>query len=104
MSSPQSDKNFGGSIAKFYNEYIGPLIFEPYAEDLARRLATRRLARVLEIAAGTGVVTRHLASLLPDEVSIIATDLNQPMLDLASEVGTASLSFYQIKTTSLTLL
>ena len=89
MSSPQSDKNFGGSIAKFYDEYIVPLIFEPYAEDLARRLATRRLARVLEIAAGTGVVTRRLASLLPEDVSIVATDLNQPMLDLASEVGTA---------------
>ncbi|MGA9666308.1 MAG: class I SAM-dependent methyltransferase [Gallionella sp.] len=89
MSSPQSDKNFGGSIAKFYEEYIVPLIFEPYAEDLARRLATRRLARVLEIAAGTGVVTRRLASLLPEDVSIVATDLNQPMLDLASEAGTA---------------
>jgi ubiquinone/menaquinone biosynthesis C-methylase UbiE len=89
MNSPQSDKNFGGSIAKFYDEYIVPLIFEPYAEDLARRLATRRLARVLEIAAGTGVVTRRLASLLPEDVSIVATDLNQPMLDLASEVGTA---------------
>ncbi|MGO8756109.1 MAG: class I SAM-dependent methyltransferase [Gallionellaceae bacterium] len=89
MSSPQSDKNFGGSIAKFYDEFIVPLIFEPYAEDLARRLAARRLARVLEIAAGTGVVTRRLASLLPDDVSIVATDLNQPMLDLAAEVGTA---------------
>ncbi len=89
MGSPQSDKNFGGSIAKFYDEYIVPLIFEPYAEDLARRLATRRLARVLEIAAGTGVATRRLASLLPEDVSIVATDLNQPMLDLASEVGTA---------------
>jgi SAM-dependent methyltransferase len=89
MSSLQSDKIFGGSIAKFYDEYIVPLIFEPYAEDLARRLATRRLARVLEIAAGTGVVTRRLASLLPEDVSIVATDLNQPMLDLASEVGTA---------------
>ena len=88
MSSLQSDKNFGGSVAKFYEEYIVPLIFEPYAEDIARRLATRRLARVLEIAAGTGVVTRRLASVLPEDVSIIATDLNQPMLDLASEIGT----------------
>ncbi len=89
MSSPQSDKNFGSSVAKFYDEYFVPLIFAPYAEDIARRLATRRLARVLEIAAGTGVVTRCLASLLPEDVSIVATDLNQPMLDLAAEVGTA---------------
>jgi SAM-dependent methyltransferase len=89
MSSLQSDKNFGSSVAKFYDEYFVPLIFEPYAEDIARRLAARRLARVLEIAAGTGVVTRRLASLLPNHVSIVATDLNQPMLDLAAEVGTA---------------
>jgi len=89
MSSLQSDKIFGGSIAKLYDEYFVPLIFEPYAEDLARRLTTRRLARVLEIAAGTGVVTRRLASLLPEDVSIVATDLNKPMLDLAAEVGTA---------------
>jgi ubiquinone/menaquinone biosynthesis C-methylase UbiE len=88
MSSPQSDKNFGSSVAKFYDEYFVPLIFEPYAEDIARRLVTRKLARVLEIAAGTGVVTRRLASLLPDDVAIVATDLNQPMLDLAAEVGT----------------
>jgi ubiquinone/menaquinone biosynthesis C-methylase UbiE len=78
MSSPQSDKTFVSSVAKFYDEYFVPLIFAPYAEDIARRLATRRLARVLEIAAGTGVVTRRLASLLPDDVSIVATDLNQP--------------------------
>ena len=89
MSSPQSDKNFGSSVAKFYDEYFVPLIFEPYAEDIARRLAARRLARVLKIAARTGVVTRRLASLLPEDVAIVATDLNQPMLDLAAEVGTA---------------
>ena len=87
MSSLQSDKNFGSSVAEFYEEYIVPLIFEPYAEDLARRLAVRRISSVLEIAAGTGVVTRHLASLLPEDVSIVATDLNQPMLDLAAEIS-----------------
>jgi SAM-dependent methyltransferase len=87
--STQSDKVFAGSIPRLYEEYIVPLIFEPYAEVLAKRLASRKLARVLEIAAGTGVVTRHLASLLPGDVSIVATDLNQPMLDLASALGTA---------------
>lgn len=88
MSSPESDKIFAGSIPKLYEEYLVPLIFQPYAEDLANRLASRKLSRVLEIAAGTGVVTRHLASVLPESVYIVATDLNQPMLDLASEVGT----------------
>lgn len=65
-----------------------PLIFEPYATDLASRLASRPVTRVLEIAAGTGVVTRALAAALPDKASIVATDLNQAMLDQASAVGT----------------
>ncbi|WP_211451217.1 class I SAM-dependent methyltransferase [Collimonas antrihumi] len=89
MNSPDIDKVFTGSIPRLYEEYLVPLIFEPYAADLVNRVASRPLARVLEIAAGTGVVTRQLASVLPESVSIVATDLNQPMLDLASEVGTA---------------
>ena len=88
MNSPETDKVFSGSIPKLYEEYLVPLIFEPYAEDLAKRLASWPLARVLEIAAGTGVVTRKLASTLPEDVIIIATDLNQAMLDMASGVGT----------------
>jgi len=88
MSSPGSDKLFAGSIPKFYDTYLVPLIFEPYAADLASRLNSRSLSRVLEIAAGTGVVTRTLAAALPEETSIVATDLNQAMLDQASAVGT----------------
>jgi len=88
MSSPDSDKIFAGSIPQLYEEYLVPLIFQPYAEDLANRLASRMLSRVLEIAAGTGVVTRHLASVLPEQVSIVATDLNRPMLEMAAAIGT----------------
>jgi SAM-dependent methyltransferase len=65
-----------------------PLIFEPYAVDLAQRVAACKPSRVLEIAAGTGVVTRHLANTLPSGVAIVATDLNQPMLEHAAAVGT----------------
>jgi SAM-dependent methyltransferase len=83
-----TDKVFAGSIPKLYETHLVPLIFEPYAEDLAKRLAARAPARVLEIAAGTGVVTRALAQDLPARTSIVATDLNQPMLDLAAAVGT----------------
>jgi ubiquinone/menaquinone biosynthesis C-methylase UbiE len=83
-----TDKVFTGSIPKFYDTYLVPLIFEPYATDLVNRLASRSVTRVLEIAAGTGVVTRALAGALPDKVSIVATDLNQAMLDQASAVGT----------------
>src|SRR6185436_20903139 len=71
-----------------YDKYLVPLIFEPYAIDLARRLAALPLTNVLELAAGTGVVTRRLAMALPDTVFIVATDLSQPMLDQAASVGT----------------
>lgn len=89
MNNPNSDKIFAGSIPTLYEKYLVPLIFEPYAADLAHRLASRSLARVLEIAAGTGVVTRSMAAVLPESVAIVATDLNQPMVDLASTIGTS---------------
>src|SRR5260221_11407704 len=85
---PESDKVFAGSIPTLYDTHLVPLIFEPYAADLARRLSSRRLSRVLEVAAGTGVVTRSMVSALPETVSIVATDLNQAMLDRAATVGT----------------
>jgi SAM-dependent methyltransferase len=83
-----TDKVFAGSVPKIYETYLVPLIFEPYAADLVNRLNSRSLSRVLEIAAGTGVVTRALASMLGEGVSIVATDLNQAMLDQATAVGT----------------
>ena len=89
MKAPASDKVFAGSIPKLYDAYLVPLIFEPYAADLVARLRSRRLARVLEVAAGTGVVTRRMASELQSRVAIVATDLNQAMLDHAAVVGTA---------------
>jgi ubiquinone/menaquinone biosynthesis C-methylase UbiE len=88
MSNSDADKNFAGSIPKIYDTYLVPLLFETYAADLANRLSSRNLSSLLEIAAGTGVVTRALAAALPDSVSIVATDLNQAMLDQASAVGT----------------
>ena len=88
MTSPDTDKVFTGSIPKLYETHLVPLIFAPYAVDLANRLAGRSVTRVLELAAGTGVVTRALASALPSTVSIVATDLNQSMLDQAAVIGT----------------
>lgn len=89
MKSGESDKLFTGSIPRFYEQYLVPMIFQPYAPDLARRLATHPVERVLETAAGTGVLTRSLASELPAAVAITATDLNQPMLDTAASIGTS---------------
>ncbi|MDX1434188.1 MAG: class I SAM-dependent methyltransferase [Gammaproteobacteria bacterium] len=86
MGNHDTDKTFAGSIPKLYETFLVPLIFEPYAADMAERLAGRSVRRVLEVAAGTGVVTRVLDSALPEEVSIVATDLNQPMLDYAANL------------------
>lgn len=77
------DKVFAGSIPEFYERFMVPLIFEPYARDLAARLAKINPHAVLETAAGTGVVTRALAAALPAETRLTITDLNQPMLDHA---------------------
>ncbi len=89
MTENATDKIFAGSIPKLYETLLVPLIFEPYAADIARRLASRSPTRVLEIAAGTGVVTRALVSVLPERTAIVATDLNQAMLDQAVATGTS---------------
>ena len=75
------DTGFAGSIPQIYDRYLVPLIFAPYAADVAARVQALQPSRVLEIAAGTGVVTRELARTLTAD--IVATDLNQPMLDQA---------------------
>ena len=84
-----ADAKFGGSIPQLYERLLVPLIFQPYADDMAARVAGCHPARVLEIAAGTGVVTRALAQCLPASATIVATDLNQAMLDQAIAGGTA---------------
>src|SRR5437868_3641130 len=79
-----TDKVFAGSIPEMYERLMVPLIFEPYARDLARRVVRAGPRNVLETAAGTGVVTRALAANLPAEARLTVTDLNQPMLDVAA--------------------
>ena len=81
------DAAFTGSVPVIYESYLVPLIFEPYADDLVKRLAPRKPKRVLEVAAGTGVVTRAMSAALPG-TTITATDLNPAMLDQAKAVGT----------------
>jgi ubiquinone/menaquinone biosynthesis C-methylase UbiE len=78
-----TDKVFSGSIPEIYDRYLVPLIFESYALDLARRVELTGPQNVLETAAGTGVLTHAIASLLPKNVRILATDLNQQMLERA---------------------
>jgi SAM-dependent methyltransferase len=89
MNLAAVDKVFAGSIPQVYQSHMVPLIFQPYADDLARRLAGRRVSRVLEIACGTGVVTRALDAALDGKVDIVATDLNPAMLEQAQATGTS---------------
>lgn len=80
--APEAPK-FAGSVPEFYHRHLGPLIFEPYAADLGRRVKAAGLpggARVLEIACGTGIVTRHLSACVPAGGTLTSTDLNEPML------------------------
>src|SRR5689334_17341558 len=74
-----TDRGFTGSI---------PELFEPYALDLAARVAALQPAEVLEIAAGTGVLTRRLVAELPPDTAIVASDLNATMIDMAATLGT----------------
>jgi SAM-dependent methyltransferase len=82
------DKIFSGSVPRMYETHLVPLIFSPYAADLKERVGSMSASRILEVAAGTGVVTRALAAVAREGVSIVATDLNQAMLDEAAAVGT----------------
>ncbi len=84
----EADRGFVGSVPELYDRYMVPLIFETYADDLVARVAGLS-GKLLEVAAGSGVVTRAMAAGLPASMSITATDLNQPMLDHAARAGTA---------------
>ncbi|AMN42510.1 class I SAM-dependent methyltransferase [Rhodoplanes sp. Z2-YC6860] len=92
---PASDTQFAGSIPEMYDRLMVPLIFEPYAHDIAQRVQALKPQNILEIAAGTGVVTRAMAASLPAATRIVVTDLNLPMLDYnkAKLTGDARLSW-----------
>lgn len=81
MSSQSA--RFVGSIPDHYDRCLGPRIFDGYAEDIASRVASLSPSNVLELAAGTGIVTRKLRDAVEDGCEIVATDLNEPMLDIA---------------------
>lgn len=79
----EMNRSFSGSMPEFYDRFLVPEIFEPFARNLSARLRQAVSGDVLEIAAGTGVVTRALAQTLPNSVGITATDLNPAMLEQA---------------------
>jgi SAM-dependent methyltransferase len=76
-------------VPELCDRHLVPLIFDRFADDLVERLRDLHAESMLEVAAGTGVVTRAMAAGLPASVSITATDLSQPMIDYGQSVGTS---------------
>jgi SAM-dependent methyltransferase len=83
LNDPRQNAKFNGTIPERYDRFLGPLLFEPFAIDLARRLGSLKPQNVLEVAAGTGIVTRALLKTLPRNGRLSVTDLNDPMIDHA---------------------
>ena len=84
---------FEHSTPELYDRYMGPLLFEPYAKVIAERAALLQPDRILETAAGTGIVTRALHLAVP-QAQIVATDLNPVMLEVAAQrAGSANVTF-----------
>ena len=81
---------FDGSIPETYDQHLGPLLFEPFAADIADRVARLGPRKVLEIAAGTGIVSRAMMNTLPRETALTISDLNAPMLDYARQKSETS--------------
>jgi ubiquinone/menaquinone biosynthesis C-methylase UbiE len=77
-----SNVSFSGSIPENYERYLGPFIFEPYAVDVVSRIHVQKVKKVLELACGTGRVTKHLVQTLPD-AEIVASDFNPDMIAIA---------------------
>lgn len=84
---------FAGTVPEFYNRHLVPALFEPYAADLVARIAPRERLRVLELACGTGVVTRLLRAALPADAAIVATDLSPAMLAVAARAVPAGVTW-----------
>jgi ubiquinone/menaquinone biosynthesis C-methylase UbiE len=85
LTPSAADARFVDSVPAMYDRHLGPMLFDQYARDLAARLTAseRPPTKVLEIAAGTGILTEQLAQRLPEAATIVATDLNLPMLAVA---------------------
>jgi ubiquinone/menaquinone biosynthesis C-methylase UbiE len=85
---PRKHATFNGTVPETYDRFLGPLLFEPFAIDLAGKVGKLKPQNVLEVAAGTGIVTREMLKTLPRNSRLSVTDLNDPMIDYArNQVG-----------------
>jgi SAM-dependent methyltransferase len=94
-------RSFGGSMPEFYDSIMGPAQFEPYGADLARRLPTDPGGDVLEIACGTGRVTRQLRERLAPTVRLVASDLSEAMLEYGRRKVGGSIEWRKADATAL---
>ena len=76
---------FSGTAAQNYENFLGPILFEPYAQDMASRIDPSKAGRVLEVAAGTGRVTKPLRDRMRPDAVLCATDINADMLAVAEQ-------------------
>ena len=75
--------SYAGDVTLPYDRDLGPVLFQPYAIDIARRATQRSVRHLLEIAAGTGIVTRQLRDALPKNALLTAIDISDSMMDVA---------------------
>lgn len=85
INTATNSPSFSGSIPKNYDEYLGPMFFEPYATDIAARINPSSVNLALELGCGTGRVTRHLRKVLAERSLLIASDISPDMLTFAKE-------------------
>lgn len=83
--SPTPAFDFSGEIAIHYEQCLGPMFFEPYAIEVSKRIDPSQVSIALEIASGTGRVTRHLRERIQPSAKLIASDISQDMLAIAKE-------------------
>ncbi|MFD8597897.1 class I SAM-dependent methyltransferase [Kitasatospora sp. NPDC059646] len=80
MSGVPAERRWAPSMPEAYERYLVPVLFRPFARELAGRAAALRPRRVLELAAGTGVLTSELVAAAP-AADVVATDLNEAMVE-----------------------
>ena len=76
-------ESYSGSIPEYYDRYLETLLLKPYALKIAGEVEKLKPEKVLELSAGTGILTEALINKLPETTRILATDINPDMLDLA---------------------
>ena len=86
MSQQMNWTGYGGGAAEIYERHMVPAIFGPWAEDLLALATPKPGERVLDVACGTGVVTRLVAQRVGPTGTVVGLDLNPGMLAVARAV------------------